>query len=449
VTQGGQTTTFAYDADGQRVIQDTVTNTIVYVGSHYEKQILLEDLDGNGEINVVDIMQVASRWRCRYGDDCYDFVCDLDDDGDIDIVDIMKVAAAWGETCPDPETVKYYTLGGRRVAMRKKPTGQADTLYYLFGDHLGSTNVVYDTSNDTWTTQRYYPYGSTRSGEVPTDYTFTGQKLDESTGLMYYGARYYDAALGRFVQADTIVPEPGNPQALNRYSYVLNNPLRYVDPTGQAECVDEECNWVIHPVSGRIIQRGPATSPPPPAGYDPAESVQQAWGLVQDWFFETGPTVRYFGPESSLTQDIIYDPGMTRFREAWAAAGYPLPWEWEHSADVREGGLLPIRIAKGGLVYTRENLELARATLGLGSKTPEGQIDTVGGIIGSLDEIRVTRAGGSLVKIEVINTMDWRSGTRVPGTNFFLIPWSLPRSAWGPGGAIVQYFYWWEMMPAR
>lgn len=67
---------------------------------------------------------------------------------------------------------------------------------------------------------------------LPTDYTFTGQKLDESTGLMYYGARYYDPALGRFISADPIVPNPANPQALNRYSYVLNNPLRYIDPTG-------------------------------------------------------------------------------------------------------------------------------------------------------------------------------------------------------------------------
>jgi hypothetical protein len=47
-----------------------------------------------------------------------------------------------------------------------------------------------------------------------------------------YRARYYDPALGRFVQADTVVPEPGNPQALNRYAYVYNNPLKYTDPSG-------------------------------------------------------------------------------------------------------------------------------------------------------------------------------------------------------------------------
>jgi len=50
--------------------------------------------------------------------------------------------------------------------------------------------------------------------------------------LYDYGARFYDPALGRFISADTVVPGAGNPQALNRYAYVLNNPLKYTDPTG-------------------------------------------------------------------------------------------------------------------------------------------------------------------------------------------------------------------------
>lgn len=61
---------------------------------------------------------------------------------------------------------------------------------------------------------------------------YTSQGEEAAIGLYFYKARWYDAELRRFVQADTIVPEPGNPQSLNRYSYVLNNPLRYIDPTG-------------------------------------------------------------------------------------------------------------------------------------------------------------------------------------------------------------------------
>jgi len=50
--------------------------------------------------------------------------------------------------------------------------------------------------------------------------------------LYFYQARWYDAQIGRFIQPDTIIPEPGNPQALNRYAYTLNNPLKYTDPSG-------------------------------------------------------------------------------------------------------------------------------------------------------------------------------------------------------------------------
>ncbi|MFZ2361346.1 MAG: RHS repeat-associated core domain-containing protein [Anaerolineae bacterium] len=125
---------------------------------------------------------------------------------------------------------KHYYAGDRRIAMRDNGVP-----YYLFPDHLGSTNVSYRPDNSATVVQRYFPWGMVRPtgpNALPTSYAYTGQRLDETIGLMYYGARFYDGALGRFISPDTIVPEPGNPQALNRYSYVLNNPLRYNDPSG-------------------------------------------------------------------------------------------------------------------------------------------------------------------------------------------------------------------------
>jgi len=109
------------------------------------------------------------------------------------------------------------------------------TLYYVHQDHLGSTVALSDAAGGEVGRVQYDPYGEVLTSTLPvtlTDRLFTGQRLDSSSGLYYYNARYYDPHLGRFVSADTLVPEAGNPQDLNRYAYVRDNPLRYTDPSG-------------------------------------------------------------------------------------------------------------------------------------------------------------------------------------------------------------------------
>ena len=81
---------------------------------------------------------------------------------------------------------------------------------------------------------RYTPWGKERwaSNATPTEYQYTSQRNDSTLGLYDYNARYYDPAIGRFISADTIVPDSTSPQSLNRFSYVQNSPLRYIDPSG-------------------------------------------------------------------------------------------------------------------------------------------------------------------------------------------------------------------------
>jgi RHS repeat-associated protein len=104
-------------------------------------------------------------------------------------------------------------------------------LQYIHQDHLGGTSEISDSSGNQIAYISYFPFGVTRAGSVPTDKKFTGQRLD-SSGLYYYGARYYDPSIGRFISSDSIMSNPANPQALNRYSYVWNNPLKYYDSSG-------------------------------------------------------------------------------------------------------------------------------------------------------------------------------------------------------------------------
>jgi len=134
-------------------------------------------------------------------------------------------------------TTTYYYAGATRVAMR-----QGSSVYYIHADHLGSASLTTDYQGNKLGELRYMPYGETRYvwGTTPTDRRYTGQREEAALGSLYdYGARFYSPSLGRFLSADTMVPSPGNPQSLNRYSYALNNALKYMDPTGHAaECGD-------------------------------------------------------------------------------------------------------------------------------------------------------------------------------------------------------------------
>ena len=126
-----------------------------------------------------------------------------------------------------PETVtKYYSASfgamSRPVAFRR-----GGTLHWVGSDHLGGTIRVLNSSFTALDGMRYKPYGEDRDAgtSLNTDRKFTGQTEDEAAGLYWYASRAYDPEIGRFVSPDPIVPEPGNPQSLNRYSYVYNNPL--------------------------------------------------------------------------------------------------------------------------------------------------------------------------------------------------------------------------------
>jgi RHS repeat-associated protein len=131
----------------------------------------------------------------------------------------------------------FIFLGSQRVAAINTNNG---TPVFYHGDHLGSTNVMTDNTGARVELIEYDPYGkiqrhdSTSGNSRLAKQQFTGKKQDDETGLVYFGARYYDPSLGRFISPDTIVQSPSDPQTLNRYSYVSNNPVNRVDPDGRS-----------------------------------------------------------------------------------------------------------------------------------------------------------------------------------------------------------------------
>ena len=150
------------------------------------------------------------------------------------------------------------------VQVSGDPDPANNGLFHIYTDHLGSTGSLSDSSGvyipDSHA--KYTPFGDWRTEPTATagDRYYTGHKHNNlggganDLGLIYMNARFYLPGVGRFASADTIVPDPANPQAYNRYSYGYNNPIRYSDPTGHcAETGDDAC-WSYY---DRIIQLCP------------------------------------------------------------------------------------------------------------------------------------------------------------------------------------------------
>ncbi len=118
------------------------------------------------------------------------------------------------------------------------PTQVTPAVYFYVPDHLGSSSIMTDAAGQVVEESVYYPYGMNRarSGGFEAEYRFTGKELDDENDLHYFGARYYDAMVGRFVSVDPLIVETFNSSMsaskfLNIYSY-STNPIRYVDPSG-------------------------------------------------------------------------------------------------------------------------------------------------------------------------------------------------------------------------
>jgi RHS repeat-associated protein len=130
------------------------------------------------------------------------------------------------------------------------------TFSYLGADVLGSADVALDATGNAQAATLYGPYGGTRysSGTMPTDYGFTGQHSDSTTGLDYYVARYYDPLAGQFTSPDTTLPGDGyDLWGLSRYAYVEGNPTTRTDPSGHCPfCI----GFVVGAIVGAAISYG-------------------------------------------------------------------------------------------------------------------------------------------------------------------------------------------------
>lgn len=181
VQGSGGTVSFTYDGDGQRVSKTGSTGTVLYVR------------DPRGEV----------------------------------IAEYSGTGALLAE---------YVYLDGQRVCKVTKDANNVEHRLYYHADMLGTPVAETNEAGQLVVRSEYFPFGDeVRPGSAYDPHKFTGKELDSEIGLYYFGARYYDAHMGRFISVDPVGGGGADPQSWNRYAYARNNPLFYVDPDGRQQ----------------------------------------------------------------------------------------------------------------------------------------------------------------------------------------------------------------------
>ena len=131
------------------------------------------------------------------------------------------------EVKSDGTYVYYIYLNGAQVAKVERKNG-VDTKYFYHTDNLGSTRAITDAEGNVVGRVSYQPFGLEQAnGQEVSTLTYTDKMQDDSTGLYYFNARYYDPTLGRFVTEDP------TKDGSNWYIYCINSPLIMKDVTGR------------------------------------------------------------------------------------------------------------------------------------------------------------------------------------------------------------------------
>jgi RHS repeat-associated protein len=204
----GPTGQFEWDADGEMVAATTPAGRVTFA----------YDADG-----------VRTRKNTPSGDTTYH--------------------GRYAETDGSGDIIRSYFAGSRLVARSHPSWGKR----YYHPDRLGSPTAITNDTGQLIEVLHYDAFGdeSHMYSQLPDDRGFTGERVDDETGLVLMGARYYDPAIGRFLSPDSVVADTRRPQTLNRYAYASNDPISRIDPSGHVDLAAD-------PIAA-------AATPPPPA----------------------------------------------------------------------------------------------------------------------------------------------------------------------------------------
>ena len=156
------------------------------------------------------------------------------------------------------------------------------TYYYYLKDHQGNNRVVIDSAGVVQETNHYYPFGglfASTSNVQP--YKYNGKELDTKKGLNWYdyGARHYDATLGRWFVVDPLSNK--NP-GFSPYSYCLNNPIKFIDPDGKDAVISIKGNTIT--ITANIVLTGSNATDELAKSYQ--QNIMDNWGKMNTYVYD-------------------------------------------------------------------------------------------------------------------------------------------------------------------
>lgn len=145
------------------------------------------------------------------------------------------------------DTVRHFYYG-EYGTLCVKEGNSSNTYYYICTDNQGSITRIVDSNGTSVFEATYDAWGrqTVTRNDIGFHRGYTGHEMMPEFGLINMNGRVYDPLLGRFLSPDNFVQQPDNSQNFNRYSYCLNNPLKYTDPSG-------EIAWFVPVVIGAAV----------------------------------------------------------------------------------------------------------------------------------------------------------------------------------------------------
>lgn len=221
---------YSYDSTHPHAVSE-VENSASIIGS--DNQYI--EYNAYGKISYIEEGDYATAFT--YGPDRERWKTVLTNGGNT--VRTVIYAGDYERITENGVTRHYYYLDGGAVLVRRD--NMPDSIYYICDDHLGSFRKIITTTGQRVFEATYDAWGrqTITKNDIGFLRGYTGHEMMPEYGLINMNGRLYDPVLGRFLSPDNYVQLPDFSQNFNRYSYCLNNPLKYTDPSGEAFGIDD------------------------------------------------------------------------------------------------------------------------------------------------------------------------------------------------------------------